>query len=211
MNDKKVALVGEQITASLGPVAMSINGPDRAEINDFKGQSQARRLPDGRIEIAVQGSPHRGKRNEAQVLKVLASAVSLERGTSVVVNPPTPEDDARGIDGTTVARDGAKLVVQIVSVPVDRKYARCVAQGQHHVILTMNEAIGWVHDAIRHKSGIAPADRRSMILALDLRHAGLLAAEDFVEAYRHQIRPADLGFAEVWLVANVPTHSARIA
>ena len=211
MKDKSAALVGEQVAALFGSAAMSINGPYRSEINDFKGHSQTRRLPDGRIEIAVQGSPHRGSRNEPQVRNVLQAALSLEWGVDVVVKSPTPQEDARGIDGTTVAPDGKALIVQIVTVPADSDYARYVAQGSHRVVLTMDEAIDWIENAIRHKCNIAPADRASMILALDVRHAGLLAADDFVAAAEKRIRPAVFGFAEVWLVANVPTHSARLA
>jgi 2-polyprenyl-3-methyl-5-hydroxy-6-metoxy-1,4-benzoquinol methylase len=211
VKDKSVALVGQEIAISLGSVAMSINGPDRSEINDFVGQSQTRRLPDGRIEIAVQGSPHRGARNEPQVRKVLQDALSIEWGVNVIVEPPTKQEDARGIDGTTVAPDGRVLVVQIVTVPADCDYARCVAKGSHQVALTIDEATGWIENAIRHKLTIAPADRGLMILALDVRHAGFLAASDIVAAAQQRLAPAKFGFAEVWLVANVPTHSARLA
>ena len=77
----------------------------------------------------------------------------------VVVKSPTPQEDARGIDGTTVAPDGKALTVQIVTVPADSDYARYVAQGSHRVVLTMDEAIDWIENAIRHKCNIAPADR----------------------------------------------------
>lgn len=211
MANKSVALVGEQAELSLGPVAMSINGPDRSEINDFRGQSQTRRLPDGRIEIAVQESPHRGKGNEPRVRKVLQEALSREWRVDVTIRAPTEEEDRRGIDGIAVAPDGKVLVVQIVTVPTEKDYGRCVAQGSHRVVLTVDEAIDWIADAIEHKGKIAPADRGSMILALDVRHAGLLAADDFVAAAKQRICPADLGFAAIWLVANVSTHSARLA
>ena len=208
---KSLPLVGQEIEPSLGSAAMSINGSDRSEINDFKGQSQTRRLADGRIEISVQGAPHRGRRNEPQVRSVLERAISSARGQDVRVKEPSSDEDARGIDGTVLRPGSDRQFIQIVSVPVDSDYARYVAHGSHQVVLTPDEAVDWIENAVRHKLDIAAADRRSIILVLDVRHAGLLAADDIVSAAKERFRPADFGFAEIWLVANVATHSARLA
>ena len=212
MNDKSVPLTGGQVIAVGESVAMSINGPDRSDINDFKGQSQTRLLPDGRIAIAVHESPHWGRPNERLVREVLQGALSLAWGTDVVVNPPEGNEDAAGIDGTVVAPDGKRLVVQIVTVPVKSDYAHRVAQGKQEVELTVDEAVGWIENAIKHKADkIALADRGAMILALDMRHAGVLARGYIVTPAKQKIRPETLGFAEIWLVANVSTYSARLA
>jgi hypothetical protein len=213
MSDKSVPLEGlaVEVLTLTDSIAMSINGADRAVVDDYKGRSQMRRQPDGRYEIAVHDSPHWGRPNEPLVRNVLQGALALARGVDVEIKPPTHAEDARGIDGTTVGPDGKPLSVQIVTVPADSDYARCVAQGNHSVLLTKEELVGWIENAIAHKSTIAHADRRSTILALDVRHAAMLATDGFVQAVKQKIRPAELGFAEIWLVANVHTHSARLA
>ena len=66
-NDKDVALSGEGTTFTLSNVAISINGPDRAEINDFVGQSKSRRLPSGELEFTTGEPPLQGRPNEPSV------------------------------------------------------------------------------------------------------------------------------------------------
>jgi hypothetical protein len=79
----EVKLVGQAIASQQGGAALIVDGQDRSDIDDFKGRSQTRRLPDGRIEITIQGSPHWGRRNEHLVLKVLRQAISREIGAEV--------------------------------------------------------------------------------------------------------------------------------
>jgi hypothetical protein len=57
------------------PVALILDGPERTEINDFRGRSASKVL-DEHIEIEVIDSPPRGSENEPHVLGVLASVIT---------------------------------------------------------------------------------------------------------------------------------------
>jgi hypothetical protein len=192
-------------------VAMSVNGPNRSEINDFVGRSQCLRRPDGCIEITVLESPRWGRPNEPQVLKILGQAMSRESGVATTTRPaPTREEDDRAIDGYVDMPDGRELIVQVVTVPVDGVYGASVARGDSHIVLTPDQASEWIQGAIDHKlRRYARADRSAMVLALDIRHAPLLADADIVDLVKQRL--PDLGFAAIWLVANIGPRSARFA
>jgi hypothetical protein len=70
--------------------------------------------------------------------------------------------------------------VQIVKTPSKSEYGAAVAKRFWAITVTVDEAASWIKSVIDHKTtgpkpSIAPADRASMILALDIRHAGQLA------------------------------------
>jgi hypothetical protein len=140
----EVKLVGQAIASHQGGAALIVDGQDRSDIDDFKGRSQTRRLPDGRIEIAVQGFPHWGRRNEPLVLKVLRQAFSQETSAAVTMTPATAQQDSRGIDGFLELADRKQLVVQVLSVPIESSYAACLARGDSRIVLTTQEAAGWM-------------------------------------------------------------------
>jgi hypothetical protein len=69
-----------------GSVALVIDGPDRTEVNDFKGRSKTTRDASGSYTIETQGAPWCGKRNEPAALKTLRQAMAVEHGSSPVVH-----------------------------------------------------------------------------------------------------------------------------
>lgn len=216
-NDKDVALSGEGVTLTLGNAAMSINGPDRAEINDFVGQSKSRRLPSGELEFTTAQPPLQGRPNEPNVLKVLVETMTAEANEKHLYKEGDTADDGQGIDGYVRFPDGSMVPVQVVKTPTDSQWGAAVAKGNAKIIASVEEAASWIKAAIEHKvSGasptIAPKDRPSLILALDARHAGMLGADDVIAAFHRQMPElAKLGLYAVWLVGNTPVNTKKLA
>jgi hypothetical protein len=216
-NDKQVALTGESAALSLGDAAMSINGPDRAEINDFVGQSMSRRLPSGEFEFTTGQPPLQGRRNEPNVLKVLVETMTDQTNELHAYRNGDRADDARGIDGHLTFPDGTTAPVQVVKTPIDQRWGAAVARGNARIVASVDQVAEWIKAAIDHKTSgsspsISPKDRPSLILALDARHAGMLGAEDVIAAFHRQMPDlAKLGFRAIWLVGNAPVNTKKLA
>ena len=216
-NDKEVALSGVEMTIKVGNVAMSINGPDRAEINDFVGQSKSQRLPSGELEFTTADPPLQGRPNEPNVLRVLVEAMTAESKENHYCEEGDKADDAKGIDGYVRVRGGSRVPVQVVKTPTDSQWGAAVAKGNAKIIASVADAAGWIKAAIEHKvSGASPRiatrDRPSLILALDVRHAGMLAADDVIAAFHRQMPElATLGLRAVWLVGDTPFNTRKLA
>ena len=218
MNDKTVPLIGQPAPLQGGTMAMSIDAPNRSEINDFVGQSRSGRLPDGKLWFKVTGRPLQGEHNEPNVLKVLVAALSAEAGETLSYRRASKAENQGGIDGYVQYSSGVPVPVQIVKAPSAKEYGADVAMGDWSIIVTVEEAAGWIVTAINRKvSGkkipsIARRARTSMILALDIRHAGQLANEDVIAAFARQMPDAGaLGFRSVWLVGSTHAGSRKLA
>src|SRR5664279_1129062 len=216
-NDKDVTLSGESMAFTAGKAAMSINGPDRAEINDFVGQSKSRRLPSGELEFTTGEPPLQGRANEPHVLKVLVETMTAETNQKHLFRKSHKADDGKGIDGYVAFPDGSMVPVQVVKTPTDSQWGAAVAKGNAKIVALVDEAASWIKAAIYHKVSeasprIAPKDRPSLFLALDARHSGMLGADDVIEAFHQQMPElAQLGFRAVWLVGNTPFNSKKLA
>jgi hypothetical protein len=207
---KVVALSGKGMTVTFGDAALSINGPDRAEINDIVGQSKSRRLPSGELEFTTGERPLQGRPNESNVLKVLVDTISAETNEKHFHEKGDKEDDKRGIDGRVVFPDGSKVPVQVVTTPPYSNWGAAVARGNAKIVASVDDAASWIKAAIDHK--VSGADRASLILALDARHAGMLCADDVIAAFHRQMPElAMLGFRAVWLVGNAPVNTKKLA
>lgn len=137
--------------------------------------------------------PLQGTLNEPNVLTVLAGSLGHADYRSA-----TDEENRRGIDGWVNDSGGASVAVQVVKAPAESEYgaqsrratgrSRCRRRGG-----------GWIKSAIDHRTtGIAPADRLSLLLALAVRHAGLLICDDEISAFARQTPDAGhLGFLSV--------------
>lgn len=232
MNDKTVGLTGVSTSAAVGKmgptiavptgsisakaqcgnVAMSIDGPTRSEINDFIGKSRSSLLPDGRLLFEVTGKPLQGTSNEPNVLNVLAGSLA-----QADYRQATDEENRRGVDGWVNDSEGAPAPVQVVKVPAESEFGAAVAKGSWEITVTVDEAASWIKAAIDRKTtgpkpSIAPADRASMLLALDVRHAGQLANADVIAAFARQMPSvAQLGFRAIWLVGSTPAGTRKLA
>jgi hypothetical protein len=191
---------------------MSIDGPNRSAVNDFIGKSESYVLPHGRgLRFKITDQPLQGEKNEANVLKTLATAL----GTSVSWEKAEPAENHKGHDGF-VSISGYRISVQIVSVPTDPHFHRRVAAGHCEVDVSFDAAASWIVNAIRRKSTgpkcIAPSARAGLILALDARHAGQLVNPQVLNQLRRQMPELTaLDFHSVWLVGSTGHGTRRLA
>jgi hypothetical protein len=165
----------------------------------------------------VTEQPLQGAANEPNVRKVLAEALSAEAGEAVACVPANDAQNHAGVDGYAEYSSGLSVPIQIVKTPAASAYGSAVAKGHWKITVAVDEAASWIKSAIDHKTtgstpSIAPADRASMILALDTRHAGQLANADVLASFVRQMPSvAHLGFRAIWLVGSTPVGSRRIA
>jgi hypothetical protein len=158
----------------------------------------------------VQGQPHWGKRNQDQVLDVLAQAMTAALGERVPHRRGNDDDDANGVDGFVKLPAEEKWTgVQVVAVPSDSDYGAAVATGEPVVVLTNSEAAAWIAGAIEKKRHHALA---TLILALDIRHASLLSDPVIVSDLLAVIpAPKAIGFKAVWLVGSTAARCTQLA
>jgi hypothetical protein len=189
------------------PVALILVGTDRIEVNDFSGTSTMTLQPDGSLSVQINGRVRRGTSNEDSVLKVLRSAVEVAVGEPVEL---MAGEDARGEDGK-LRFGGRTYVAQIVTVPSDRNIGKEIASGKFEIRLTEELAVAWISGSIEHKTSIASMDRPRTILALDVRHVGMLCEPSIVEEMlREKPHITQLGFAQIWLVGPVSSRCVRV-
>lgn len=209
MADMKITPNTGDLGVAVQAAALIVDGPGRTEINDFRGRSKSE-LVDRYVEIEVVDAPPRGRENEPNVLGVLASVIT--HGGDQDKPKIDQGRDANGEDGILVFQNGDKLVVQVVSVPVDPTYWRSVSKGSAKARLSLDDAASWLEEAIKKKLVIATADRSSIVLALDIRHCAQLAHGKVIEAFRNNFRdPASYGFAQIWLVGPMTDRCWKIA
>ena len=192
------------------PVAVIIDGPDRVLLNDFKGQATAERNADGDLRVAVSGNPARGRKNETRAIDTLAEALGIQgRPVQQAVKADCERSEA---DGFIEFKDGTRAPVQVVSVPADAAFGAAAATTGAEVNVSPEDAVKWIDDAIRKKvDRYADKQRGEMLLALDMRHVGLLADQSFVRAYRDSHGdPAAHGFKDIWLVGPVVARVIRL-
>lgn len=212
IGDKEVHLVGEFVHLEGHVPAVGVDGPNLHRLSDFIGASQSDRLPDGKLRFNVSGMPLQGTANEPNVLAVLADSLG-----QAGYRPATDRENARGIDGWVNDSCGKPVAVQVVKTPIESEYGASVAKGDWEITVTVDEAAGWVKSAIDHKTTgptptIAPADRASMILALDVRHAGILICDEVVAALAHYMPDISLlGFQSIWLVGSSRAGTRKLA
>jgi hypothetical protein len=115
----------------------------------------------------------------------------------------------RGEDGLWLV-DGRRRILQVTSVPGSSDYWRDAAQSSATTQVDAPQAIAWIRVAVETKSTLA--DRPSVILAIDARHAGVLADPGLADRYRERYSsPAtEFGFAQAWLVGPTASHCTRL-
>lgn len=107
--------------------------------------------------------------------------------------------------------DSERVVLQIVSVPSDGEFWRAVANGAASADVALSRAVEWIDEAIRGKAKYDKDLKRSMLLAIDLAHAGVLATARCVGAYVDRYGdPERHGFAATWLIGPTPQLCARL-
>lgn len=189
-----------------------IDGPDQTYVSDPIGGSDGAKLPNGRFTMNVRGSPLTGEANEPTLMRVLAKAMELVDGVVPQVNI-TPPNNATGEDAIFSWPGGKERVVQAVTVPPDASYQHKVSKGVATVEFSAAEGAGWLRDAIHKKEHkYPPDDRRKMILALDARHAGILAHTEILSTLSLRFPEIPVsGFDAIWIVGAIAKRCVRIA
>lgn len=206
--DVTVQLTGVAAEFRLGNVSSTADerrGNDR-EIRHHSGVRRGARSRSAVVGdatcIEIERPVEAGRPGEARICdRVLEQ---LRRAGSEVARMQARDD--RGEDFRV--RIGAEdVTVQITNVPHDPAFWSSVAKGTHTATVTIDAAVGWIHEAIQAKKHAAA---RSMLLALDVTHLGVLASDRVVAAYlkAHGDPAPSFGFGAVWLVG--PTADAFV-
>lgn len=207
-----VQVTGLRLEITAGRPAMvndQPRGPDTRTI-DYSSSQGARStatLAGGRVGLSVAGPVDIGKRGERRVIDAVLATLREARLSATEV----PGRDEQGEDHVLVI-NSERVVLQIVSTPGDAEFWREVAKGAGTSDVALSRAVGWIEDALHEKAKYDEGLKHSMLLAIDVAHAGVLASEGCISAYmeRYGDPVARHGFAAVWLVGPAAYISARL-
>jgi hypothetical protein len=201
---------GVSVAGSLGLVADSPATPERPHSitvqTPLGARSEAHFASDGTVTLRATGCPDVGTRGEPQVRDILRERLATE-GFSVEFVPGAINE--RGEDGVLIL-DGSRLVLQVTSVPGTDEYWRQAVQSSAVAIVDPERAIAWLRSAVESKRNLD--GRRSTLLAIDARHAGVLSDHGLADQYRQRYSsPAtEFGFAQAWVVGPTASHCTRL-
>jgi len=162
--------------------------------------------PDDSLNLSATGPSDTGTRGEAQVRDLLISRLHAE-GIAATSLPGARDD--HGEDGI-LEIEGRRLSLQVTSIPPDSSYWKAAAGGTAYLSGTTKAAAKWLRDAIVGKSLIG--GRSATVLAIDARHAGVVADSAVVDLYLAQFSSpvAEFGFAQVWVIGPTASNCRRM-
>jgi hypothetical protein len=211
--DATVTPAGFACTVTLGVPAtigeQNLPGQRGLQVNSGQGtQSFARITNDEVVSVNAHGRPDIGRRSEARVTDILLDCL---RSVGHAVTVVEGHRDDHGEDGLLLL-DGREFTLQITAIVPSSEFWRASAKGSGEVSATIAEATGWIYDAILRKTTtIAEPQRNAIVLAIDARHLGVLAAVPVREAFTKSYGSAQqFGFRDLWLVGPLLAHSARL-
>lgn len=192
------------IVASTDPAT----GDARIRVEAPGMRSEGHLSPEGRVSLAVEGAGEIGKAGEARATKTLRHKLQAD---GLTISTHTGRD-GHGEDGLLSVGD-VRYTLQLVTTPSVPAFWREAHVGSAMTQVETQQAVEWVRATLLGKAGsIPPAQRPHTVLAIDARHAGVLATTPILEAYANRFgAPAgEFGFASVWLVGPTVQHCARI-
>jgi hypothetical protein len=162
----------------------------------------------GEINIAAEGRPDIGRKSEGRVLDILLDCLNSAGHVATLIDGAR---DKYGEDGLVIL-DGDELTVQITAVVPSDEFWRQSAKGAATISGFASEAATWLHTAMMRKvDAIAPEQRRTTVLAIDVRHLGVLVDPTVLSAYEKAYGScAQFGFRATWIVGPVVAHSSRL-
>jgi len=184
-------------------------GDSMIMVDDPSGvRSEARRTAAGTVSLVVEGAANVGRGGEARLAETLRSKLQ-ELGLKVSI---TSGADHRGEDA--LMHLGADtLVLQMATTPSAPAFWREARRGSAVKQVEAQRAVQWLRTTIDDKAlAIPPTQRTNTVLAVDARHAGVLATSPVLDEYMRQFGgPAEeYGFASVWVVGPTTPYCARI-
>jgi len=196
--------------AKLGLVHDSPAAPGKAHsINVQSGsgmRSSAELGPEGVVRISASGRPDVGTRGEPELVGILLRRLADEGSSLRLIDGAS---DSRGEDGL-LAGDNQEFVLQVTAVPSNSAFWREVAQGSGSTQVPKEHAVAWLRDAVVLKAKMAEPEQT--ILAIDARHAGVLADPAIAELYRstYSSPTVEYGFAQAWVVGPTSSNCTRL-
>jgi len=195
------------------PPAIIIDGPDpasgdlRIRVNSPGGTSVTRLSPSDQLSLVVEGA-EAGRKSESWAVDTLRTKLT-EQGFQVAVASGA---DDRGEDRLLRVRDQT-FVVQVATTPGVPSLWRDASVSSATTQVALHQAVEWLHDTVEAKARDIPrAQRASTILAIDARHAGLLARDTVADLYasRFGSPSQEHGFASVWVIGPIPRYCVRL-
>jgi hypothetical protein len=208
-----VQLAGTQADSKVGSVGAASREPttgggERIQYSAPTGARSDSVRADGRVGAVVEPPVDVGRKGEedvfARVLDVLAAT-----GTAPVIKP-RPKDDAG--EDRVVKYGNEEITIQIACGGPGTSFWRDVSSGRGEIKADLETAAEWARDVISRKAILySPSQKHAMLLALDLRHLGVLADPELVNVYLRRYGPPDgFGFGGVWLIGPTEDRSVRL-
>jgi hypothetical protein len=172
------------------------------------GRSDARLTPAGCVLLEAERVADRGRGGEAQLKQTLQSKLRQDFPNVTIIKG----SDADGEDGL-VEIAGRTLVVQIVTSPSAPDFWRTAKEGLVTERVNLSDAAVWLHATINAKfTKIPETQRAATLLAIDARHAGILATTPALDRYVQRFGDpvAEFGFASVWIVGPTEDYCSRL-
>jgi hypothetical protein len=190
-----------------------VSGPDHqtgghvVKVADPSVQSEARRGADGSVSLNVVGAAGIGRPGESRVALTLKERL-VRNGHQVDV---VEGDDSRGVDRGLVV-DGETLALQVTIAPQANTFWRDASHSSATTQVSPPHAAAWLREAILTKADAAVLQDSPVVLAVDARHAGVVAMPDLLQEYlaRHGPPVREFGFASVWVVGPTADYCARL-
>lgn len=188
--------------------AVIVSGPNLVSINDFVGRSECVELANGQFRLRVSEPPLRGTKNEPNVRTVLTDAIRATDDEAATCE--VGKDDC-GEDGVLLTR-GERVPLQIITVPADSKIGHDASKGSLDITFDAAQGARWLLEAISRKANdLEPAAQSKTILALDARHAGLLAGAAIRVEFEKQAAGTPIGgFRQIWVVGPTASVTKRL-
>ena len=206
---------GHDRTAAFQSFAPSIviTGPDAQKgghvlkVADPGVQSEARKMPDGSITLDVVGATGVGRSGESQVALTLQEHL-VRTGHKVEI---LAGEDARGVDRFFVV-NGERFVFQVTIAPQASDFWQEASRSSATTQVPPPHAAGWVRTAVIAKSDAPAIQDVPVLLAVDARHAGVVAMPELVREYlgRYGDPAQEFGFASVWVVGPTADYCTRL-
>ena len=164
---------------------------------------------DGQVSLNVDGARNIGRRGEPQALKTLRQR--LQAGGLGVSIQTTARDD-RGEDAI-LSVGSVSYTVHFVTSPSVPEFWREASVSSAVTRVQAEQAVQWLRSSLEMKASSSPREQRvTTLLAIDVRHAGVLASKSVIDAYLTMFTPPaqEFAFASVWIVGPTPQHCARL-
>ena len=171
-------------------------------------RSRTRLSSNGLVSLDVRGAKGIGREGERQLAETLRTKLQQE-GVSARVSAG---QDNRGEDAIFNA-NGHTLVVQAVTAPAESEFWFEASAGLASRQVDSPDVVQLLRRAILDKVRKYPLSQRAnILLAIDARHAGVLASKPVVDGYlgRYGSPGVEFGFASVWVVGPTGEYCCRL-